>query len=232
MINRLISAIYRRLNLYYSSTKLLAHDLNDLYYDLKYSISTREWENLSDYPIILNKDSLADQFSKDFVDYVPSRYSYIFSALDSIPVNPSSTTILDVGSGKGRVLCCALLKGYQKVIGIEIGNHLVDLSRNNLNQIKKGVFRRRVVGDVLLKNINIEDYDHQDEYNVIFMYNPIRGDVLKKFLDKIPTGRKDIWICYLREKADRKLNSSRFHLYKKVHPKIAIYRLNNLTDRT
>lgn len=42
----------------------------------------------------------------DFVDYVTIRHSHNFPSLDSIPVNNSSKTLIDLGLTKGCVLFC------------------------------------------------------------------------------------------------------------------------------
>lgn len=58
--------------------------------------------------------------------YLPTRHKQVQAALDLLDMQPGET-LLDVGSGDGRVLLAALERGY-KAIGIELNPLLVLVS--------------------------------------------------------------------------------------------------------
>jgi SAM-dependent methyltransferase len=91
------------------------------------------------------------------------------------------TSIIDLGSGKGRVLIVAPHFGFTKVTGIDFAKELCQEATGNMKEKEKEFpnITWRVIND------NVENYDIGSQDSVFFMFNPFTETVLKKFLEKL-----------------------------------------------
>lgn len=91
------------------------------------------------------------------------------------------TSIVDLGSGKGRVLMVAPHFGFTDITGIDFAKELCDLAISNMSEKEKQFsnIKWRVI------NENVEDYDIRNQDSVFFMFNPFTESVLKRFLEKL-----------------------------------------------
>lgn len=91
------------------------------------------------------------------------------------------TAIIDLGSGKGRVLMVAPHFGFTDITGIDFAKELCLQAEVNMKEKEKEFpnIRWRVL------NENVEDYDIASHDSVFFMFNPFTEVVLKNFLDKL-----------------------------------------------
>ncbi|MEM9411525.1 MAG: class I SAM-dependent methyltransferase [Planctomycetota bacterium] len=101
----------------------------------------------------------------------------IISFLD---IEPNVDVFMDVGCGKGRAVILAAFKPFKKVYGLERCHELVTIARENV----------RLVGSRACCPIEIVDgcateTDLPDEVNILFLFNPFSGTVLKSFLEKV-----------------------------------------------
>jgi hypothetical protein len=91
------------------------------------------------------------------------------------------TSIIDLGSGKGRVMMAAPHFGFTDITGIDFAKELCEQAIANMNE-KKTQFpgiKWRVI------NENVENYEIGKQDSVFFMFNPFTEDILKRFLEKI-----------------------------------------------
>jgi len=91
------------------------------------------------------------------------------------------TSVIDLGSGKGRVLMVAPHFGFTDVTGIDFAKELCEQAIANMKGKEKyfpGI-KWRVI------NENVEDYDIGSQDCVFFMFNPFTEIVLKRFLEKL-----------------------------------------------
>lgn len=66
----------------------------------------------------------------DYKHYATSSYSFIMRILRSLNM-VDSDVFVDIGCGKGRVLCCAAWFDIKQVIGVEIDDDLYKIAREN-----------------------------------------------------------------------------------------------------
>ena len=52
-------------------------------------------------------------------------------------------------------------------------------------------------------NLDISQYDYKDDFDVVFMFNPIRREILSTCLSNLCQGNKSFYLCYVRDKADK-----------------------------
>lgn len=91
------------------------------------------------------------------------------------------TSIVDLGSGKGRVLMVAPHFGFTDITGIDFAKELCLQANMNMREKEKEFpnIRWRVI------NENVENYDIGGSDSVFFMFNPFTEVVLKGFLEKL-----------------------------------------------
>ncbi len=93
------------------------------------------------------------------------------------------TTMLDVGSGKGRPLFYGALRGLKKVIGVEINPDLHQIARKNLESFKNKHPQNR--SQFVLINCDVWEYKIPDDVEIIFIFNPLKAESLSALLPQI-----------------------------------------------
>lgn len=90
-------------------------------------------------------------------------------------------SIIDLGSGKGRVLMVAPHFGFTDITGVDFAKELCDQAVSNMRKKEKQFpgIKWKVI------NENVEDYEIGDQDSVFFMFNPFTEAVLNHFLEKI-----------------------------------------------
>lgn len=90
-------------------------------------------------------------------------------------------TFVDVGSGMGRVLLLAALAGFERVMGIELGEELHQIARRNIAAMKPRI------GDGVVTSVRADATRVMlpPEPTICFLNNPFDGAVLDRFLDNV-----------------------------------------------
>jgi len=143
---------------------------SDIFFDLKVNISTT---NYRDKTIYANPQLNSKEYSG-------ARYIQIKDTFDQLPVDYRNSTLLDLGSGKGRVIATAATFPFKKIIGVEYDEQLAVLGENNLKKM-----RFKKAQEIDMQHQNAISYEIPDEVNVIYMYNPFVGETLEKVVDNI-----------------------------------------------
>ena len=86
--------------------------ISDYYYDSYFDVNTKGF--------ILKEDLGINHHES--IDYSPLPYRHIIKILNNLPVEKTTSTLLDYGCGKGRAIISAAACQYKKVIGMEIAN--------------------------------------------------------------------------------------------------------------
>jgi predicted RNA methylase len=83
-------------------------------------------------------------------------------------------TIIDFGSGSGRILYYLLNKKYKNLIGVEYSEKLLNISKNNPHFDEK---------KIKLINKDFTKYKIPKKTRVIFMYDPAGRNVMRKLFE-------------------------------------------------
>jgi SAM-dependent methyltransferase len=113
----------------------------------------------------------------DAVPYSTFSYSGIFQVLDHLRLQPDDVFI-DIGCGKGRIVCAAALRPLRKVIGIDIDQTLCEQARSNAHRLRH---RRTAIETV---NQPAQQFDYR-ECTALMLFNPFNFGVLKAVCDAI-----------------------------------------------
>ena len=121
--------------------------------------------------------SIAGSLGKDYFRYSTVSYRDIFLALTHLDIC-SDDIFVDIGCGKGRVICCAAKLGVQKSIGIELDENLVSCAKHNALKL------RGLHSPIDIFHVSAEDFDY-DSITLFYMFNPFNGNILQTVLSKI-----------------------------------------------
>lgn len=96
--------------------------------------------------------------------------------LTGVPSNPERFTLVDMGSGKGRVLALAALQGFRRAVGVEFALELHDVATENASTLRdRGIDIEPVLGDA-------GAFDFPDEPLVIHFNNPFHEPVMERVI--------------------------------------------------
>jgi SAM-dependent methyltransferase len=163
---------------------------NNLYWEMKFGISTR---------------GMSDNLSSDPSNFYYSTISYksIFKIINYINFK-SSDEFVDIGCGKGRVLCCAASFNIKKVVGIELDKTLSEVAKLNAMKLKNKK------STIEIQNISAQDYDYSDG-TIFFFFNPFNDSVLKKVFTRIHksllANNREITVIYVNPQFEKVIES-------------------------
>jgi predicted RNA methylase len=111
------------------------------------------------------------------VHYTPLPYPMIFRMLKLLDLQ-SNDVFVDIGCGKGRVVCCACRLPIRKVVAIELNGDLLDQAIDNAGKVRG---RRAIVDPV---QGSAQDHDYTDA-TVVYLYNPFNARITELVMDKL-----------------------------------------------
>ncbi|MBK5273248.1 MAG: class I SAM-dependent methyltransferase [Bacteroidia bacterium] len=150
---------------------ILYHDIRGA---IKYGIRTFAPVKLTDLTIT-NADITKSS------SYEAVNYYMLEKLLTEFCRLSSSTSIVDLGCGKGRVMVVAAHFGFTQITGIDFAKELCEEASANMKKIEKkyqGLKWKVITANVL-------DYKILPEDSVFFMFNPFVEETLASFLDKL-----------------------------------------------
>ncbi|MGE5308021.1 MAG: methyltransferase domain-containing protein [Deltaproteobacteria bacterium] len=136
------------------------------FYERQLGIRTEEWFRPVD-----------NSLNGDMVRYEPTHYGRLRRIFAGLKMSPEDVFI-DLGSGKGRVVCSAARLRLKKIIGVELDDGLIGCARENL-RIMKGA---RTPASIV--RCDAAQYRFTDE-TVVFIFNPFGLMTLRSVLENI-----------------------------------------------
>lgn len=131
------------------------------------------WE----YMLGINTRGTAEVPEPDSGHYVTTNYSLIWAILHNLALS-SSDVFVDIGCGKGRVICCAARFNIRGVTGVEISKNLCEIAERNAVRVS----RRRA--PITIINTPAQDCDYLNG-TVFYLFNPFGALTLRRVLTKI-----------------------------------------------
>jgi SAM-dependent methyltransferase len=101
--------------------------------------------------------------------YQPTEPSLFEEMIESLGIDPSLYTFLDLGSGKGRTLLMASEYPFRRVLGVELIPELNQIARENIRKFKTD---RRKCGTVESVCHDARVFEFPDEPLLIYLFNP------------------------------------------------------------
>lgn len=129
--------------------------------------------------------------------YQPTHPKLIREVLSGLPIDYPRYTLVDFGSGKGRVLLVAAAFPFQRIVGVEFSRELHDVAQENIRRLRPRPRCPRIESvhvDALAFSLPLEPL-------VIFMFNPFGPNVLAPLMDGISSSLRahprDAWLIYV-----------------------------------
>jgi SAM-dependent methyltransferase len=112
--------------------------------------------------------------------YMPASYDLMEEVFEHLPLK-TYEHFLDIGCGKGRVLCVAANKGITKITGLELSKELCDIAKLNLLKTKQ----RFPALNYHVINNDAFYFDIPDDGDCIFMFNPFDEIIMSSVVENI-----------------------------------------------
>ena len=112
--------------------------------------------------------------------YMPASYDLLEHIFEKF--NPATFNhFVDIGCGKGRILCVAATLGAKKISGIDLSKEFCEVAKENLSTTKKTypAFQYKVY------NNDAFYFDIDDDVDCIFMFNPFDETIMSGVLENI-----------------------------------------------
>ena len=170
----------------------------------KYNINTIKPESLDALTITdgdKNKSSPYEALNYFILETLFENFCKLF---------PREKRLIDVGSGKGRVMVAAAHYGFKNIIGVDFAKELCAAAERNINKIKPqfpDTTFNIYCKDILNYAINADD-------KVFFLFNPFNQEIMEKFLEKIDRSvkehRRTIYFIYANPQQKEILNQKSY----------------------
>src|SRR5579863_1768635 len=139
----------------------------------KYGIRTIGHDNL--WGAVSDEDRMHVSIYEPLNYYTSSRlFNYLQPA-------DFSSTFLDVGSGKGRLLAMGAAYGFSDLIGIDFCRKLCDKA----SEVCRGIKKKYPDISLTIECSDARHYRIPDTLGVIFLFNPFDSVVLKEFIQRV-----------------------------------------------
>lgn len=165
---------------------------NEIRGEKKYEINTTgadELKSLEEKGIDIEHATIYMPVSYDFLEE-------IFTAVNNLPHKPQKH-LLDIGCGKGRILCVAPHYGFMQLTGIDFSKELIAAAEINL-EAKKKQFPQL---DFELYNNDAFYFKIPEGTDCIFLFNPfdevIMSGVVYNILESLKQKPRCITIVYI-----------------------------------
>ena len=118
---------------------------------------------------------LNNEHWRDGLDHIAADPAEFAAAIESLEVDLSAFTFIDLGSGKGRALLLACDYPFRQIIGVEFAEPLVQAARANFQRIGES----RDVSRVTVIHADALEYDLPNVATILFLYNPFGSSIMQ-----------------------------------------------------
>jgi predicted RNA methylase len=143
--------------------------------DRRYGIDTAEII----YPAALG---IAAGDAEQSIEYEPCIPEVLSAALSNLPIRFQDYVFVDLGSGKGVAVLSASLFPFRRIVGVEWSKRVADVAREN---VRKFMHPEQACRSIELLDGDATAYELPREPLVIFMYNPFREPLVRRFADNL-----------------------------------------------
>ena len=153
--------------------------------------------------------------STDITSHGPVPIPIIHNSFTKLPKHIFQYSLVDFGSGSGRVLIEALKNGFNKVYGYEISKKLYEVSAKNITD-------QNYEKNTIIYNKNFLDWKYEEGQRVFFIYNTSSKEVIDCLIDNLKQKYielgLDFWIIYVTPEQDEIFQSEFFEkIFSKVN---------------
>lgn len=170
----------------------------DRWFDIRYGTDTCRWATLDNLHVVGSNKSHGNR-------YEPARIVVMRQLFRQIrPLVPKESVVVDLGSGKGRVLLIAAESGFPAATGVEFADELCEIARSNCL-----VYQRKTNCPAQFRVVegDVVDYNITQHDNVFVLFNPFDDRVMEQVIARLKTSllqypRKVLVCMYNMESVD------------------------------
>lgn len=118
--------------------------------------------------------------------YMPASYDLLEDIFERFKIG-SYKHFVDIGCGKGRVLCVAAFYGVSRLTGVELSKEFCEASRKNLAVVKQTF----PALEYSIKHNDAFYFDIPDDADCIFMFNPFDEIIMSGVVTNIERSLED-----------------------------------------
>tara|TARA_B110000003_G_C16588592_1_gene510896 strand:- start:439 stop:1140 length:702 start_codon:yes stop_codon:yes gene_type:complete len=153
--------------------------------------------------------------STDITSHGPVPIPVINESFKELPNHIFHYSLVDFGSGSGRVLVEALKNGFNKVYGYEISKNLYEVSVKNITD-------QNLDKNTIIYNKNFLDWKYEEGQRVFFIYNTSSKEVMEILIGNLKQKYIELglnfWIIYVTPEQDEIFQSEYFDkIFSKVN---------------
>ncbi|MEM8706054.1 MAG: class I SAM-dependent methyltransferase [Actinomycetota bacterium] len=151
-------------------------------FDRRYGLDTVGF----DWSVVKTFD---DELGEAAQGYEGANRRHILRVVESVPDTGPDTQFWDLGSGKGKAVFVAAMTGrFGKLVGVELGEYLVEAARKNTPIFKE---KTGITTEIEWHHQSATEIEFPtDAPLVFFMYNPFIGDVFTEMMAILETHSK------------------------------------------
>jgi SAM-dependent methyltransferase len=123
------------------------------------------------------------------VRYQTSNEEGIRWSIENCGLDPRTTTFLDIGCGKGRVLIIASSYPFPKIVGVDYSPELTAICTQNLKNT-------HTLGRCTVVNEDAEHFALPDGDLCAYMFNPFKPELLRKILARLADHPAKVALAY------------------------------------
>lgn len=137
--------------------------------------------------------------SDDWSLYIPARPGSARAALQALPVRDARDyTLIDIGSGKGRVMFLAAEYPFRRIVGVESVPELHAAAERNIQRYRH---RARRCPSIEAVQARAQDFTFPADPLVLFFFNPFPADVMAQVMRHVAASlqqhSRPIWLILL-----------------------------------
>lgn len=129
--------------------------------------------------------------------YQGANYFLLEKSFDYLRENNATGSIVDFGSGKGRILAVAAFYGFKKITGIDFVAALCEKAKENIKKIKP-LFPNTEFSIMYMDAVN---YEIRNDDSIFFFFNPFEETIMLKVVKNILKSLKEqpriIYVVYI-----------------------------------
>lgn len=159
----------------------------DVDYDWEYRVDTTS-------ATVGWKDRLLGEFLSP---YQPTEPALFHEMMTSLPIDFSTFTFIDLGSGKGRTLLMACDYPFRRVVGVEVLPSLHRVAEENIRKFQSLSGRRNVIENLC---VDAREFEFPNEPIVLYLFNPLPETaltgVIRKLVASLQAHPREVYVIY------------------------------------
>ena len=159
-------------------------------FDRRHGVHTRGWQ--APDPQVTARSTHGDGTA-----YEPTPASECERLLESLrEVRPSETTFVDLGCGKGLTLAVAAMKGFRRIVGVELDERLARVAQSNAASVES-----RTGSDIDVVTGDVTAYRFPAGPLLIYLYNPFgaatMASVVRSLVASLEEDPRPVHVLYV-----------------------------------